>query len=152
MIARAILALLGLDGLIIHMHIVLDGGHVLVPQQFLQAKGIVAEHQVADGEGMPEDVRTDAFPRHPRTLADASEEECHPVLGQRQARLGEEQVIFSGAASFGQLFLIGPMLIQVVREVTHAVIAHGNAPLLGAFPGDGEDAMPAVKIADTQPT
>ena len=56
-ITWAVLALLGLDGLVVHVHIVVDGGHVLVAQQFLQAEGVIAQHQVADGERVAQDVR-----------------------------------------------------------------------------------------------
>ena len=63
MIARTIFAFLLLDRRIIHVHIELDRRHILVPQEFLQAKGIIAQHQVANGKRMAKDVRTDAFLR-----------------------------------------------------------------------------------------
>jgi hypothetical protein len=40
MIARAILALLRLDRLIVHVHVVLHRLHILVPEQFLQQREI----------------------------------------------------------------------------------------------------------------
>ncbi len=79
MVARAVLTLLCLDGLIVHMHVVLDGRHVLMSQQFLQTEGIVAQYQVADRKGMTEDVRADALVSDPCTLADAFE--VHPLVG-----------------------------------------------------------------------
>ena len=72
-IARAVLALLRLDRLVVHVHVVLDGGHILMPQQFLQAKGIVAQHQVAHSKGMPENVGTDTLVGDPRPFANAFE-------------------------------------------------------------------------------
>lgn len=42
MITGAVLALLGLDGLIVHVHVILDGRHILMSQQFLEAKGVIA--------------------------------------------------------------------------------------------------------------
>jgi len=80
MVARAVLALLGLDRLIVHVHVVLDGRHILMPQQFLEAKGVIAQHQVADGEGMAEDVRADALAGDARSFTDALEEQRDPFL------------------------------------------------------------------------
>jgi hypothetical protein len=97
MIARAILALLRLDRLIVHVHVVLDRRHILMPQQFLEAKWVIAQHQVANGEGMAKNVWADALIGDACSFTDALEEECHPILGERQARLGEEQVVLIGA-------------------------------------------------------
>ncbi len=131
---------------VVHMHVVLDGRHVLMSQQFLQTEGIVAQYQVADGKGMAENVRTDALVSDPRTLSDAFEEQGHPVLGQWQARLRKEEVILASATPFRQLLLIRPVLVQVVQEVAQTVIAERDAPFFGAFADDGEDAMLAVEI------
>ncbi len=76
MIAWAVLVLLRLDGLVVHVHVVLDRRHIFMAQQFLQAERVMAQHQVADGKRMPEDMRADAF-----------EEQRDPIFGQRQARL-----------------------------------------------------------------
>jgi hypothetical protein len=148
MVARAVLTLLRLDGLIVHMHVVLDGRHVLMSQQFLQTEGIVAQYQVADRKGMTEDVRADALVSDPCTLADAFEEQGHPVPGQRQACFGEDEVVLASAAPFGQLFPIRPVLIQVVKQIAQTIIAQGDAPFFGAFPCDREDAMLAVEIRE----
>src|SRR5207248_2122847 len=61
MIPGTVLALLLLNIVVVHAHVELDGGHVLVPKQFLQAERVVARLQVADGEGVPQDVRADAL-------------------------------------------------------------------------------------------
>ncbi len=42
------------------------------------------------------------------------------------------------------------MLVQVVQEVAQAVLAKRDAPLLGTFPLDGENAVFAVEIRKTQ--
>src|SRR5215467_9093295 len=101
-VSGAVLALLRLDGLIVHVHVVLDGGHVLVTQQLLQAEGIVAQHQVADSERVAQNVRADAFASDTGALSDALEEQCHPVFCERGARLGEEEVVLPCAAPLGQ--------------------------------------------------
>ena len=82
MIARTILALLRLDRLIVHVHVVLDRRHILMPQQFLQAKGVIAQHQVANGEGMAKNVRADALIGDARSFTDALEEQRDPILRQ----------------------------------------------------------------------
>jgi len=151
MITGAVLALLRLNGLVIHMHIVLHRRHVLVSQQLLQAEGVVAQYQVADGEGMTEDVGIDAFVRNPGAFTQARKEQGHSVLGERGARFGEKQVILTSATPVGQLLSIWPLLVQIVQEVAQAVLAERDAPLLGAFPRDGEDAALAVEIRDAQP-
>ena len=146
MIARTVLALLRLDRLIVHVHVVFDRRHILMPQQFLQAKGVIAQHQVANGEGMAEDVGADALAGDTRSLPDALEEQRDPVLGERQARLREEEVVLIGAAPLGQLILIGAVAIQVVQEVAQAVAPQGDATLLGAFAGHGKYPVLAVKV------
>ena len=73
MITGTVLALLGLDGLVVHMHVVLDGRHVLVSQQLLQAEGVVAQHQVANGKRVAQNVRADALAGDARALPDALE-------------------------------------------------------------------------------
>ena len=98
MIARTVLALLRLDRLVVHMHVVLDRRHILMPQQLLETKGIIAQHQVANGERMAKNVRADALVGDAHSLSDALEEQRNPILGERQARLGEEQVVLVGAS------------------------------------------------------
>src|SRR5579883_811064 len=61
MVSRTVFALLRLNGLIVHMHIHLDCGHILMPQQFLEAKRIIAQHQITNGECMAEDMRANSF-------------------------------------------------------------------------------------------
>src|SRR5258708_5880562 len=87
MIARAVLALLRLDRLIVHVHVVLHRLHILVPEQFLKTKGVIAQHQVADRKRMTKDVRADTLARDPCALADPFEEQGNAILGERQARL-----------------------------------------------------------------
>ena len=65
MVAGADLALLHLNMDIVEVHIVADRLHVLVPRQLLQGERIPAQHQVADGEGVAEDVRRDTPIREP---------------------------------------------------------------------------------------
>ncbi len=64
-ITGAILPLLRLDGLVIHVHVVLHRGHVFMSQQFLEAERVVAQHQVTDGERMTENVGTHALSEMP---------------------------------------------------------------------------------------
>src|SRR2546429_4822843 len=80
MISRTILALLGLDGLVVHMHVVLDRGHVLMPKQFLQTEGVVAQDQITNGKGMAKDVRTDALVGDASPFAQTSEEQGDAIL------------------------------------------------------------------------
>ena len=68
-ISGTVLALLILNGRVVHVHVVLDRRHILMPQQFLQAKRVIAQHQVAHREGMPQDMRADALVGDPGSLA-----------------------------------------------------------------------------------
>ncbi|GHO83483.1 hypothetical protein KSZ_14890 [Dictyobacter formicarum] len=44
------------------MHVLSDGGHILMLQQFLQGENVAAEHQKkAHRECMTEDVRANSF-------------------------------------------------------------------------------------------
>lgn len=113
MVSWAILALLCLDRLIVHMHVVLDGGHVFMPEQFLETEGIIAQDQVANGEGMAEDVRTDALVGEACPFAQASKELRHTISRQRQTCLREKQVIFVRPTPLTQFFFIGSMPIHV---------------------------------------
>src|SRR5437764_15496773 len=98
LMARAVFALLRLDRLVIHVHAVLDRRHILVPQRFPQTERVIAQRQVPDGEGMAVDVRADALLGDARPLPDALEEQRGPILGERQARLGEEGAVLIGAS------------------------------------------------------
>jgi hypothetical protein len=149
-IARAELALLLLDGGVIHVHVVLHGRHVLVAQQFLETKGVVAQHQVARREGVAQDVRADALAADAGPLANAGEEHFHPVLGERGARLGQEEVILPGAAPLGQLLLSRPVPVQVVQQVARAVGAQRHAPLLGALAAHRDDPVLAVEVSQSE--
>src|SRR5690242_16236844 len=53
--------LLCLDIDIIQVHIVLDCTDIFMPQQFLQAEDVPAEHEVAHCKGVPEDVGADTL-------------------------------------------------------------------------------------------
>src|SRR5579872_1229378 len=70
-VAGTVFALLFLNSGIIHMHVVFYGRHIIVSQQFLQAERVVARHEVAHGEGMAQNVRTDAFAGDARAFAKA---------------------------------------------------------------------------------
>src|SRR5260370_4451695 len=48
MIASAVLALLRLNRLIVHVHVVLHRLHILVPEQFLTTKSVIAQNQLAE--------------------------------------------------------------------------------------------------------
>ena len=50
----------------------------------------------------------------------------HPVLRERQARLGEEEMVLPGAAPLGQFLLTGAVAIQVVQEVAQAVLTRAR--------------------------
>ena len=82
------------------MHVVLDRRHILMPQQFLQAKGVIAQHQVADGEGMAENVRADALLCNPRTFANACKEQRDAIDRQWTTRLSQKEMVLPGAAPF----------------------------------------------------
>jgi hypothetical protein len=69
MITGTVLALLGLDRLIVHVHVGLHRRHILVSEELLQTKWIIAQHQVTNGEGVTENVGTDALLRYSRPLA-----------------------------------------------------------------------------------
>src|SRR5690242_5337988 len=85
MIARTVLALLRLDGLIVHVHVVLDRRHIIMPQQLLQAKRVITQHQVPHRKGMPQDMRADALVGDARSLAKTREEHFYAILGERRA-------------------------------------------------------------------
>ena len=74
MIPRAILPLLFLNVFIIHVHVQLHRCHIFMTQQFLQAEGVLAEFQVANGKGVTEDVWTDALARDARSFLEASKQ------------------------------------------------------------------------------
>src|SRR5437016_1901227 len=103
MIARTILALQRLNRLIVHVLVVLDRRHILMPQQFLEAKGVIAQHQGANDEGMAKNVRADALVGDACSFTDALEEQRDSILGERQARLREKQVVLIGASPLGKL-------------------------------------------------
>ncbi len=136
MIARTELALLLLDERIIHMHIVLHRCQVFMSEQFLQRKGVIAQNQVADRKGVPQNVRTDALVGDASPLLDAGKQERHPVGRQRPACLREEEMIFSGTAPGNELLLVWSMTIQVVQQVAQAVAPQCQAPFLVAFAFD----------------
>src|SRR5260370_4417644 len=73
-ISRTIFPFLILDRRIIHMHVIFHRRHIFMSKQLLQAKGIVALHQIVNGEGMTEDVRTDALADNASTLFEPFEE------------------------------------------------------------------------------
>ena len=74
MIARAILPLLLLNVFIIHVHIELHRCHIFMSQQFLEAEGIFAEFEVANGKCVAEDVWTDTLARDPCSLLETPKE------------------------------------------------------------------------------
>src|SRR5690348_277822 len=110
-----------------------------------------AQLEVADGEGVAEDVGADALAGDAGALLEAREHERHPVLGQRGARLGQEEVVLPGAAPLGQFLLVGAVLVQVVQQVAQAVLPQGHAPLLRPLALEGEDAALAVEVGEAQP-
>ena len=151
-IPRAVLAFLCLDRLIIHVHVVLHSGHVLMAQQLLQAKRVVPQDQVAYGERMTENVRADALVRDASTLTNTLEEQADAIFRQGKTCLGEEQVILAGAAPFNQFLLTRSMAVKVVQKIAQAVVAERDASLLGAFALDDQEAAFAVKITQAQIT
>src|SRR5713101_1918309 len=103
-IARAVFPFLFLEYRIIHMDVVEYGGQVLMSQELLERKGIVAFDEVVHGKGVPENVRTDTFVGDPRACSEPLEEHFHPVFGERLAGLREKQVIFSSTTPFCEFF------------------------------------------------
>src|SRR6266568_5089162 len=77
MIPWAVLALLGLPGLIVHVHIIQHGGKILVPQKFLQRKRIIPQDEVPHREGMAEDVRADTLVGDPRAQPHTLHKQTH---------------------------------------------------------------------------
>ena len=151
MVAGAVLALLLLNIVVVHVHVEPHGREVLMPQQLLEREGVVAQLEVADREGVAEDVRADTLAGDASPLAQAREEQRHAVLGERGARLGQEEVILARAAPLGQFLLVGPVLIQVVEQIAQAVLAQGDPAFLRSFALHGEDTAPAVEVAEAQP-
>jgi len=149
-IPRTVLALLLLNIIVIHAHVELDGGHIFMAEQLLQAERVVAGLQVADGEGVPQDVRADALVGDVGPLLESCEQQGHAVLRQRQARLGEEEVILACAAPLGQFFFAGAMPVEVIEQVAQAVLPEGNAALLGPLALDGDHPVLAVEIGEAQ--
>ena len=113
MISRTILALLGLDGLVVHMHVVLDSGHVFMPEQFLETEGIIAQDQIANGKGMAEDVRANTLVGDACPFAQTSKELCHAISRQWQTRLREKEVIFVGPTPLTEFFFTRSMPIHI---------------------------------------
>lgn len=95
MITRAELALLIVKGLVVHPHVDFDGRHIFVSEQFLQAERITTIDQVANGKGVSQNMRTDAFARNPGAFFEPLKEERHAILGERKTRFGEEEVVVS---------------------------------------------------------
>src|SRR5258708_18533212 len=124
MISRTVLPLLLLNIFIIHVHVQANRQEILVSQQFLERKRVVAQLQVTNGEGMTEDVRADALAGDPGPFAQAREQERYPILGERRARLRQEEVILTRAAPLGQFLLVWPLLVQVVQQIAQAVLTH----------------------------
>src|SRR5579885_3803410 len=79
MIARTVFAFLLLKDGIIHMDVVEDRAQILMAQQFLEAERIAALDQVIHGKGVPQDVRTHAFARDPRSFSEPLEKPPHPI-------------------------------------------------------------------------
>ncbi len=97
-------------------------------------------------------MRTDALVGNASTLTDTLEEQVHAIFRQRQARLGEKQVSFSRAAPLRQFLLVRSMAIKVVEQVAQAVVAQGNAPLLGTLALHNQETPFAVEITVTEIT
>jgi hypothetical protein len=150
-IARAVLPLLLLNIIVIHVHVQAHRREVLVPQQLLERKWVVTQLEVADGEGVAEDVRADALAGNPSPLAQAREQQRHPVLGERGARLRQEEVVLTRAAPLGQFLLVGPLLIQVVQQIAQAVLAERDPAFFRPFAFDREHATLALEIREAQP-
>ncbi len=117
MIARAILSLLCLNGLIIHMHIIFDRGHILMSEQFLQAERIVAQNEVADRKCMAKNVGTDPFPCDACSFFQAGEQQGHTIFRQWSPRFCKEQMILSKAAPFRSFLLVGSMTIYILKQI-----------------------------------
>ena len=120
-------------------------------QQFLKRKRVVPQLQVADGEGVAEDVRTDAFAGDPGPFVQAREEQGHAVFGERGARFRQEEVILARTAPLGQFLLVRPLFVQVVQEIAQAVLPQRDAPFFRPLALDREDTALAVKIRQAQP-
>ena len=68
MIARTVFALLLLQHSIIHMNVIEHGVEIFMPQQLLQAEGIIAFHQIVHGERVAQNMRADALASYACTL------------------------------------------------------------------------------------
>src|SRR6266704_1898876 len=73
-IARAVFAFLFLEDRIIHMDVVEYRGQILMPQELLERKGIVALNEVVHGKRVSKDMRTDALSCDPRAFFESLEE------------------------------------------------------------------------------
>src|SRR5262245_55480207 len=99
---------------------------------------------------MAQNMWTDPLPCDPCPLLESSKQERHPILRERQAGLGEKEVIFAATSPFGEFLFVRSMLIQVVEQITQAVRAQRNTPFLGTLAHDREDTVPAIKVAQAQ--
>src|SRR5205807_10530951 len=97
-IARAKFALLLLHDRIVHMDVVEDGGQILMTQEFLQAKRIIALEQIVHRKRMPQDMRADSLACNLSSLFEALDEHLHPIFGERLAGFREKQMIFSATS------------------------------------------------------
>ena len=147
MITRAEFALLALNGLVIHAHVHFDRCHIFMSEQFLQTEWIASVDQVANGKGMPQNMRTDPFASDLCAFLESIKEQRHAIFREWKTRFREEEVIFSMAAPLGQFFLIWSVMIQVEEQIALTVLSHGNAPFFGPFPPNREHALFAVHTA-----
>ena len=79
---------------------------------------------------MPEDMRADPFLRNPNAFFQPDKQECDAIDRERPAGFGEKEMIFAGASPIRQFFLVGAVLVQVLEQVTLAVLAKSDLALL----------------------
>jgi hypothetical protein len=87
-------------------------------QQLLETEGIIAQDEVANGKGMAKNVGTDTLVGDPCPFAKTGEELRHTVSRQWQTGLREKEVIFASTAPNAEFFLLRPMSIDVIKQMT----------------------------------
>jgi len=80
MISRAVLALLVLPGLILHVHVIQHRCEILVAQQLLERKWIIAQDEASHRKGVPEDVGADALIRDPCSQPHPLHQQTDPIF------------------------------------------------------------------------
>ena len=86
------------------------------------------------------------------SLRNSWEEERHAIFRERKTSFRKENVIFSTASPFCQLIFLRPVIIEIEKQITLAVLSHGNAPFFRAFSQNRQHSLFAINVFQTQTT